>query len=128
MDHGNRALPRRSGSVLMVSYQYAPMVDGGAERQAQRLAEGLADRGRPVGVVTARYPGLPPFERVAGVDVHRVWTVPKPKFFSATFLPSLARFLWFRGRDYDIWHVPQAFYSAGVALFLAQLLGRRCVV
>jgi len=104
------------------------MVDGGAERQAQRLAERLADRGRDVGVVTARYPGLPPFEHVAGVDVHRVWTVPKPKLFSATFLPSLARFLWFRGRDYDIWHVHQAFYSAAVALALAPLLGKRCVV
>jgi glycosyltransferase involved in cell wall biosynthesis len=128
MVDSNRALRRGRGSVLMVSYQYAPMVDGGAERQAQRLAEGLADRGRHVGVVTARYPGLPPFERVAGVDVYRVWTVPRPKFFSATFLPSLARFLWFRGRDYDIWHVHQAFYSAGVALVLAQLLGKRCVV
>ena len=112
----------------MVSYQYAPMVDGGAERQAQQLAESLANRGRRVGVVTARYPGLRAFERVADVEVHRVWAVPKPRLFSATFLPSLARFLWFHGREYDIWHVHQAFYSAALALTLAPLLGRPCVV
>ena len=112
----------------MVSYQYAPMVDGGAERQAQQLAEGLASRGRQVGVVTGRYPGLPAFERVGGVDIHRVWAVPRPGFFSATFLPSLARFLSFHGRGYDIWHVHHAFYSAGVALTLAPLLGKRCLV
>ena len=112
----------------MVSYQYAPMVDGGAERQAQRLAESLANRGRRVGVVTARYPGLPISERLAGVDVHRVWAVPKAGRFSATFLPSLARFLLLHGRRYDIWHVHQAFYSAGVALSIAQVLGRKCIV
>ena len=112
----------------MVSYQYAPMVDGGAERQAQRLAESLANRGRRVGVVTARYPGLPSSERLAGVDVHRVWAVPKAGRFSATFLPSLARFLLLHGRRYDIWHVHQAFYSAGVALSIARVLGRKCIV
>ncbi len=124
----DKAPLQRHGSVLMVSYQYAPMVDGGAERQAQQLAEGLARRGRRVGVVTGRYPGLPAFERVAGVDVHRVWAIPKPGFFSLTFLPSLARFLSFHGRGYEIWHVHHAFYSAGVALTLAPLLGSRCVV
>jgi len=104
------------------------MVDGGAERQAQRLAEGLASHGRQVGVVTARYPGLPAFERVGGVHVHRVWALPKPRFFSATFLPSLARFLFFQGSSYDIWHAHQAFYGAGVALTIGSLQGRRCVV
>jgi glycosyltransferase involved in cell wall biosynthesis len=120
--------PGSRASVLMVSYQYAPMLDGGAERQAQRLAESLANRGRRVGAVTARYPGLPSFERLAGVEVHRVWAVPKPGRFSATFLPSLARFLFLHGRRYDIWHVHQAFYGAGVALSVARVLGRRCVV
>ena len=124
----DESLLERRGSVLMVSYQYAPMVDGGAERQAQHLAEALASRGRRVGVVTARYPGLPAFERVAGVDVHRVWAVPRPGLFSATFLPSLARFLSFSGRRYDIWHVHHAFYSAAVALTLASLLGKRSIV
>src|SRR6184192_2113 len=112
----------------MVTYQYAPAADGGAARQAQLLAEGLAARGRRVGVVTARYPGTPGFERVAGVEVHRVWAIPRQGRFSATFLPSLARFLLFRGRRYEIWHAHQAFYNAGVALRLARVWGSRCVV
>ncbi len=115
-------------SVLMVSYQYAPVADGGAERQAQVLAEKLAARGWPIGVVTARYPGTARFECVAGVDVHRVWAIPRPRRFSATFLPSLARFLLLQGRRYAIWHAHQAFYNAGISLSLARLLGRRCVV
>src|SRR6266540_1454521 len=112
----------------MVTYQYAPAADGGAARQAQLLAEGLAARGRRVGVVTARYPGTPRFEQLGGVEVHRVWAIPKRGGFSATFLPSLARFLLIHGRAYEIWHAHQAFYNAGVALSLARLVGRRCVV
>src|SRR2546425_7453493 len=108
-------------SVLMVTYQYAPMVDGGAERQAQKLAEGLARRGSRVAVVTARYPGLPAHEQVAGVDVHRVWAVPEPGRFSITFLPSLARFLATRGREFDIWHAHQAYLNAFVVVRLARL-------
>ena len=114
--------------VLMVTYQYAPAADGGAARQAQRLAEGLAERGRRVGVVTARFPGSLTFEQVAGVEVHRVWAIPKPGRFSVTFLPSLVRFLLFHGRRYEIWHAHQAFYNAGLTLGLARLLDRWCVV
>jgi glycosyltransferase involved in cell wall biosynthesis len=112
----------------MVTYQYAPAVDGGAERQAQRLAEGLAARGRRVGVVTARYPGLPGHEILGGVEVHRVWAVPKPGRLSITFLPTLAAFLASGGRRFDIWHAHQAYYNAGLALSMAPFLGKRCVV
>lgn len=120
------ALPRPS--VLMVTYQYAPAADGGAARQAQTLAEALAQRGRSISVVTARYPNTPRFEQVAGVNVHRVWAIPRAGRFTATFIPSLARFLLFHGRHYDIWHAHQAFYNAGAALGLARVLGRRCIV
>src|SRR5256885_4606399 len=101
----DKPLIERRGSVLMISYQYAPMVDGGAERQAQQLAEGLASRGRHVGVVTGRYPGLPAFERDGGVDIPQVWAIQRTRFFSATFLPYLARFLSFHGLRYDICRV-----------------------
>jgi glycosyltransferase involved in cell wall biosynthesis len=115
-------------SVLMVTYQYAPAADGGAARQAQTLSEALVQRGRRVGVVTARFPGTASFERVAGVEVHRVWAIPRPGRFTASFIPSLSRFLLLHGRRYDIWHAHQAFYNAGVALGLARLVRRRCIV
>src|SRR5205809_5582065 len=119
---------RSKPSVLMVTYQYTPAADGGAARQAQAVAEELAARGRNVGVVTARFPGSPRYERIAGVDVHRVWSIPRPRYFSGTFIPSLARFLAFSGRHYDIWHAHQAFYNAGVAVALGAFMGRLSVV
>src|SRR5262249_45837896 len=67
-------------------------------------------------------------ERVAGVDVNRVWAIPRPGTFSATFLPSLARFLLLHGKRYDVWHVHQAFYHAGLARTIAGVVGRPCVV
>jgi glycosyltransferase involved in cell wall biosynthesis len=85
-------------------------------------------RGWRVGVVAARYPGTAAFEHVAGVEVHRVWAIPKPGRFSATFIPSLARFLLLHGRRYQIWHAHQAFYNAGVALMIARVSGSRCVI
>ncbi len=112
----------------MLSYQYWPMADGGAERQAQRLAEGLAARGWRIGVVTARYPGLPRFEKLNGVDVYRIWAIPRPGKFSATFLPSLMRFLVSRGRDYTIWHAHQAFYHAAIAVSVGRWMRRLCIV
>jgi glycosyltransferase involved in cell wall biosynthesis len=115
-------------SVLMVTYQYAPAADGGVARQAQAVAEALAQRGRDISVVTARFPDTPSFERVAGVEVHRVWAIPRAGRFTATFIPSLARFLLLHGRRYDIWHAHQAFYNAGVALRLARVFGKSCVV
>lgn len=112
----------------MVTYQYTPAVHGGAERQAQYLAEGLAGRGWRVAVATVRFPGLAKHEVIAGVDVHRLWAVPRPGRLSPTFLLSLIRFLLTRGREFDIWHAHQAYYNAGAALLLAPLLEKRCVI
>lgn len=115
-------------SVLMVCYHYAPAADGGAERQAQRLAEALVAQGHTVGVVTTRAPGVARRERLGGVEVHRVWTVWRRGWVSLTFLPALALFLLLRGRRYDVWHVHQAYYHFLVAICVARLLGKRCVV
>src|SRR2546430_2369965 len=100
---------------------------GKALRQAQRLAEELAARGHRVGVVTPRPPGLRAQVIEGGVEVHRLWAASKPRV-SLTFLPNLARFLLTHGRAFQIWHAHQAYYHAGVALSVAPLLGRRCVV
>jgi glycosyltransferase involved in cell wall biosynthesis len=112
----------------MICYHYAPAADGGAERQAQQLAEALAARGRTVGVVTTGGTGAPARETLNGVHVRRVGTVARRGLVSLTFLPSLAVFLLTRGRRYAVWHVHQAFYHYLIAVALARLLGRRCVV
>jgi glycosyltransferase involved in cell wall biosynthesis len=112
----------------MVCYQYAPAADGGAERQAQRLAEALVSRGHAVGVVTTRCAGAPTREQLAGVDVYRIWTVSRKGLVSLTFLPALVLFLLSRGRRFDVWHVHQAYYHYLIARWIARLLGKRCIV
>lgn len=112
----------------MICYQYAPAADGGAERQAQQLAEALASRGHVVGVATTRVPGAPAREMLGGVDVHRIWSASRLGWVSLTFIPSLVLFLLSHGRRFDVWHVHQAYYPYLVAVCLARVLGKRCVV
>jgi glycosyltransferase involved in cell wall biosynthesis len=124
---GNDRQKDPKASVLMILYQYSPADDGGAERQARQLAEELVRRGRRVGVVAPRHPGLPAHSIEGGVEVHRIWAMSKPRV-SVTFLPNLARFLITHGRSFQIWHAHQAYYHAVVALSLAPLMRKCCVV
>ena len=80
--------------VAMIIQAYHPHV-GGAERQLAALAPLLAALSVEVHVVTRRYPGLAPFERINGVPVHRL-PIPGPKAtaslsFTLTAMPLLRR-------------------------------------
>jgi glycosyltransferase involved in cell wall biosynthesis len=57
--------------ILFATDHYPPFI-GGAHRQAQLLAVGMADRGHDVTVVAPWQRGLPAVEDDAGVEVHRV--------------------------------------------------------
>jgi len=57
--------------ILLASDHYPPFI-GGAQRQAQLLAEGMADRGHEVSVVTTWSGGLPTVRDENGVVVHRL--------------------------------------------------------
>ena len=59
--------------VLLQCLYYPPEV-GGLESHVAGLSEGLARHGHYVDMLTSRsQPGLKRSERVAGVNVHRVW-------------------------------------------------------
>ena len=66
-----------SERVLMLSWEYPPVIEGGLARHVRKLAEALARQGVAVEVLTR---GLGPgeeahesaFQRIAGVGVHRV--------------------------------------------------------
>jgi glycosyltransferase involved in cell wall biosynthesis len=76
----DRRAPTRGGGgprVVMVIQGFHPLI-GGAERQLQLLAPQLRRRGVDVHVVTRRYDGLPAFEVIDGIPVHRV-AIPGPK-------------------------------------------------
>ncbi|MEW4287417.1 glycosyltransferase [Rossellomorea marisflavi] len=62
----------KQGSVLILSWEYPPNVVGGLSRHVHDLATTFAKKGRGVHVLTARTPGMLPYEKVDGVEIHRV--------------------------------------------------------
>jgi glycogen synthase len=69
--------------VLMLSWEYPPIVEGGLARHVRKLAEGLAAQGGTVHVLTRGREGDPPREVRAGVRVHRVTAPPMPRDLDA---------------------------------------------
>ena len=69
--------------VAMLINGYHPRV-GGAERQVGALAPLLQKQGVKVHILTRRYYGFAPFERVDGVPVHRL-PIPRPKPLASFF-------------------------------------------
>ncbi len=60
--------------VAMVCHRYAPFPGGGADRQAQRIAETLAAQGWRMRVLTKLLPGTKQQETLNGVEVQRLWS------------------------------------------------------
>jgi glycosyltransferase involved in cell wall biosynthesis len=69
--------------ILLASDHYPPFI-GGAHRQAQLLAKGMAELGHEVTVVTPWHGGLPRVDDDDGIPVHRVRQI-------RTALPALVR-------------------------------------
>jgi glycogen(starch) synthase len=58
--------------VLILSWEYPPLIEGGLARHVRKLSEGLVERGVEVHVLTRGGEESPAAERVAGVRIHRV--------------------------------------------------------
>jgi glycogen synthase len=65
--------------VLILSWEYPPIVEGGLARHVRKLSEGLVARGAEVHVVTRGGGRLEPVEDRHGVAVHRVREPDFPK-------------------------------------------------
>jgi glycogen(starch) synthase len=63
--------------VLILSWEYPPIVEGGLARHVRKLSENLVARGVEVHVLTRGGGHLPPDDERHGVNVHRV---PEPDF------------------------------------------------
>ena len=70
--------PRRL-TVLLLSWEYPPVVEGGLARHVRKLAENLVADGVEVHVLTRGSSRLPAVEDRRGVIVHRVREKPYPK-------------------------------------------------
>jgi glycosyltransferase involved in cell wall biosynthesis len=88
----------------MIIAKFHPHI-GGAERQALQLARRLIDRGVSVDVLTRKTNNLPACETIQGVPVYRsIRTLNRGKCFGVSYMLSVAAFLLFKGRAYDIIH------------------------
>jgi glycogen synthase len=61
-----------SARVLILSWEYPPVIEGGLARHVRKLAEELVAQGRSVDVLTRGGEQSPAIEEQGGVEVHRV--------------------------------------------------------
>ena len=64
--------------VLILSWEYPPLIEGGLARHVRKLSEGLARRGVEVHVLTRGSEESPAEEVVGGVNIHRVREPTRP--------------------------------------------------
>jgi glycosyltransferase involved in cell wall biosynthesis len=115
--------------ILVLNYEYPPVGGGGGQASAD-LAQGLAERGHALQVITARLPGLPAREEAGDVTVRRVRTGRRSPFRAsfpamagylvAAFLPVLrAVRVWAP----DVIHAHFAVPTGALALAVSRLTG-----
>jgi glycogen(starch) synthase len=64
--------------VLILSWEYPPLIEGGLARHVRKLSEGLVELGTEVHVLTRGNEESPADETVAGVEIHRVREPKRP--------------------------------------------------
>jgi glycogen(starch) synthase len=70
--------PRDPTRVLILSWEYPPLIEGGLARHVRKLSEGLVERGTEVHVLTRGGEESPADEIVSGVHIHRVIEPKRP--------------------------------------------------
>ena len=58
--------------VLILSWEYPPLIEGGLARHVRKLSEALVERGVEVHVLTRGGEESPAHERSGGVHIHRI--------------------------------------------------------
>jgi len=64
--------------VLILTWEYPPLIEGGLARHVRKLAEGLVEQGDEVHVLTRGGEESPSEDEVAGVRIHRVLEPKRP--------------------------------------------------
>jgi glycosyltransferase involved in cell wall biosynthesis len=122
--------------ILMVISQFHPII-GGAERQAQLLAQRLIKKGIQVQVVTGWWKLRTPRKEIIGnVQVFRnfsCWGMFGIKGIrplgALTYMTTLGIYLLAHRKEYDIIHVHQALYPAFVSVLIGkQILNKPVIV
>ncbi|GEJ56262.1 hypothetical protein AMYX_10030 [Anaeromyxobacter diazotrophicus] len=117
-------LPR----VCLLTALFPPSI-GGIQSHTLRLGLKLADRGAEVHVVTRLQPGLPRFERMGGVRVHRVGLArAQGAAGSLAFVAGGVRAVLRLARQVDVLHAHQLLSPSTVGLAAGPLAGLPLIV
>lgn len=109
-------------AVTMVCHRYTPFPAGGADRQAQDIAEALVKQGWKVDILTMRLPGTKKKEIIHAVPVSRLWTSFVPKIQGTLFLSQIFWHLLFKPGPRVI-HLNQMYREMLPALLVRRLRG-----
>ncbi|NQU29507.1 MAG: glycosyltransferase family 4 protein [Anaerolineae bacterium] len=116
-----------NGIVMLVN-EFHPLPVGGAERQAERLAEYLVAQGRPVWVITRRISGLPAHDIHLGTEIIRPLTFGPGKLKTISFVLGAIITLWKLRHKYKILHAHMLFGPAFAGVWIRRLLDKRILV
>lgn len=110
--------------IVMLIYDFFPVV-GGAERQAQRLAKALIDKGHEVTVLT-RLPKelFNEFEEIDGIKVIRFKVSNKGKLTPLSYLIKSLAYIWRNKKNIDVLHAHSlntTGFTAALATYLIKL-------
>ncbi|HTP30494.1 MAG TPA: glycosyltransferase family 4 protein [Anaeromyxobacteraceae bacterium] len=123
-----RAATEHPLGVAMLASVFPPLV-GGIQSHTLRLGQKLAQRGVEVHVVTRIQQGLPPFERMNGVRVHRVGiAVARGAAGSAAFIASALPTLRRLAPRLDLLHSHQLLSASTIGLVAKVLTGLPLIV
>jgi glycosyltransferase involved in cell wall biosynthesis len=120
--------------VLMLSYEFPPLGGGGA-KVVYGLSKELARLGHDVDLVTMGFHGLPRYEQVNGVNVHRVPCVRIKKSVCSTLemasyvfsaIPTVLRLV--RRNNYNINHTHFIFPDGLVSFIIKKLTGLQYII
>ena len=114
--------------VMMLVNKFPPLPAGGAEKQAERLAEYMAAHSVDVGVLTRGAQGLPSYERRKGYWISRIPQHGPGKLKMVTFTVGAMLALFRHRRSYSVLHAHLAFAPAVAAAIMGRLLGKRVIV
>jgi glycosyltransferase involved in cell wall biosynthesis len=117
----------RPPQVSIISHYYPPYPCGGAERQAQAIAESLAAQGWRMQVLTRHLKGMRKQELLNGVQVRRLWASTIPKTQSALLTFNLLYHLLLAPRG-QIIHINQMYRDIVPALIARRLRGSPIVI
>jgi glycosyltransferase involved in cell wall biosynthesis len=118
----------RPPRVCLLTALFPPSI-GGIQSHTLRLGQKIAQRGIDVHVVTRLQPGLPRFERMAGVRVHRVGVArARGAAGSLAFVAGGVRAVLRLARQVDVLHAHQLLSPATVGLVAARAAGLPLIV